>query len=183
MIEKPPCFGSPCLAARSPCHGCGVLAACARRLTQTGAFGLLMWPRLPAREADRPAGTPAPLLVDPAILAGVHAALESRAGLVHVRGRGVWKWRREDVLAVREASAAAVVIEFFDVPPGRLAEMRAVSLGVQIGSVYSGGPRSSAPTVGRWASGSTVASADWRPATEVAVEAVASVYHDREAER
>lgn len=181
MIEKPACFSYPCMAPASPCRRCGVLAACARRLTQVETFGLLMFPRIdPPQEAGGDP-LPAPLLFDPAIEKQMSDALSSRASLTGYRGR-VWKWRRERVAVIREASAVRVAVEFPLVAPGRVAMMRSARNGVQVAALLVGDSDIAVVTPGDMAkrkaqaTGSVVWASTWEPVIAVAVDVAAVVF-------
>lgn len=118
MIEKPPCYGQPSLAAKSPCHRCGVLGPCTRRFTQLNPFGLLMWPRIAAPGAAGGLDLPAPMLFDPAVEAAFTEEMSRSSGLV-AGAKRTWRHKRERVLILREASVARVAVEFLNVSVGR----------------------------------------------------------------
>lgn len=185
MIEKPPCFGQPCLAAGSPCHRCGVLAACARRFTQGNAFGLLMWPRISAGVTPGDKALPVPLRHDPAIEAALVEHMAGAVGLDYFRSRRSWKVRREVVLQIVEASAARTTLRVVGKGPGHVSVMRSASLGVEVAPDWSGVNTEGTATVlelsrnRAWAPSTLVSSVGWRPAAQVASEAVA-VYFMRD---
>ena len=183
MIEKPPCFGRPCLDSRSPCHRCGVLAACGRRLTLSAPFGLLMFPRIDPPTAAGGEEMPDPLMFDTAVEGEVAAALTS-VGLVQGRGR-IWRFRRERVLVLREASISRTAVEFPDLGPPRVMGTAAARRGVHVGAVRSGASAPSLTTLAEMAEArdlshsSVVWAPGWRAVVDVAVEIVTSVYYPR----
>lgn len=181
-IEKPPCYGRPCVAPTSPCRSCGVLAACGRRLSQTSPFGLLMYPRIDPPVSAGGDELPAPVLFNADIEREIAEALSVRACLTPIGKGRVWKWRRERVAVLIEASAARVAIELPLVGPARVSMMASVRGAVQVAALLTGPPSEGNVTQGQIAerranaTGSVVWASAWEPVVAVVTEVAAAVF-------
>ncbi len=176
MHDRPPCFGSIKLTAKSPCHGCAVAARCARRFTRDGVFGVMVWPRLPTGLPQAAPGAPAAMVKDPAVADPLTAELE-RLGLHLVKTRSTWKFDRAPVLVVREANVVRTVVEMLHTPHARAACMPSAR-GVQLTPVYPPLAEDERVTTAsvlarrKRSTGCIITAADWRSASALVGEVV-----------
>ncbi len=134
-LEKPACYGSVSFVRGSECAACHLIGMCAERRTRTERFGVMVWPRIAVPVPAAIGATPLVTTKEPELIATMTAAFK-QYGMHYLISVDTWCMHGAKVFRVREANAARIVIDFFDVPIGHVRDTRAAMDGVQLAISY-----------------------------------------------
>ncbi len=134
-MEKPACYGNVSFVRDSVCATCQVIGMCAERRTRNERFGVMVWPRIAIPVPAAIGETPLVMTKEPELLAKLAAPFK-QFGMHYLISVDTWCMHGAKVFRVREANAARIVIDFFDVPIGHVQATRAAMEGVQLAISY-----------------------------------------------